>query len=80
MGQQHESSERLEEKKGRKKKELTSRVDEARVVLLGQERVGKLPEEQLQQAGNTIDVVEEVLRVPEIHGARVCEQSLAKHS
>jgi len=39
-------------------------------VLSGQKRVREVPEELLQEAGNTIDVVEEVLGIPKIEIAR----------
>lgn len=42
------------------------RLDEFLVMLMRQERVRKFPEELLQQAGNTIDVVEECFGVAEI--------------
>lgn len=45
---------------------LTACLDKGLVVLRGEERVGEVPEELLQQTRDTIDVVEEVLRVPEV--------------
>lgn len=53
---------------------LPRRLDEGRVVLRRQERVREVPEELLQQAGNAIDVVEEVLGVAEVQdvGFLIC--------
>lgn len=41
-------------------------VDEAAVVLRGKQRIGQIPEELLQQARNTVDVVEKVLWVSKV--------------
>ena len=35
-------------------------------MFLGQERVGQVPEEELEQAGDRVDVVEEVFGVTEV--------------
>lgn len=53
---------------------LTGCLDKRRVVLLSQQRVGKVAEELLQQARYTVDVVEEVFGVPEVEiaGTRIC--------
>lgn len=48
---------------------VLGRLDERVVVLVGEQRVRQLAEELLQQARNTVDVVEEVLRVAEVEGA-----------
>lgn len=45
---------------------LTGRLNETRVVFPGEKRVRKVPEELLQQTGNTIDVVAEILGVSEV--------------
>jgi hypothetical protein len=54
---------------------LTRCLNEGKVVLLGQERVRQIPEKLLQQTGNTIDVVEEILGVSEVKvaGTRICK-------
>lgn len=41
-------------------------VNEAAVVLRGKQRIRQIPEELLQQARNTVDIVEEVLWVSKI--------------
>lgn len=52
---------------------LTGCLDKRRVVLLSQQRVGEIAEELLQQAGYTVDVVEEVFGVAEVEiaGTRI---------
>lgn len=45
---------------------LTGCSNKTIVMFHSQERVRKVTEELLQQAGNTVNVVEEVLGVPEI--------------
>lgn len=66
----------------RERRMLTGCLDKRRVVLLSQQRVGKVAEELLQQASYTVDVVEEVLGVAEVEiaGARIWNGSLALSS
>lgn len=49
-----------------KRGKLTGRSNEAVVVLVGEERVREVTQEQLQQAGDAVDIVVEVLGVSEI--------------
>lgn len=41
-------------------------------MVMREQGVGQFPEELFQQAGNAVDIVEEVLGVAEIDLARIC--------
>lgn len=50
----------------RQRAELTSRFNEGKITFSCQQRVWQVTEELLEQAGHTVDIVEEVFGIPEV--------------